>query len=167
MSEAFIGEIRMFGFDFVPRNWARCDGQILQIAQYQAIFSLLGTTYGGNGSSTFALPDLRRRGPVHFGVGNEARTLGEVGGEENHTLTQAEIPAHLHVVSSRPAATTDVPSGALWAGSPLTAFGTGANTTMAPSALGTAGQSQPHPNMPPYLVITFGICMFGIFPSRS
>ncbi|MCW2765666.1 MAG: phage tail protein [Nocardioides sp.] len=167
MSEAYIGEIRMFGFNFVPRGWMRCEGQTMPISSNQALFSLLGTTYGGDGIQTFALPDLRGRAPVHFDSSGNSFHLGERAGEETHVLTQAEIPAHTHVVSARATATTAAPDGALWAESLQTAFGTGSNTTMSPGALGAAGQGQAHDNMPPYLAITSGICVVGIFPSRN
>src|SRR5258708_2284942 len=113
MSEPFLGEIRMFGFGLIPKGWASCSGQLLPINQNQALFSLLGTTYGGNGTQTFALPDLRDQTPVHVDTTHGTRTLGERGGATTHTLTSAEMPTHTHSASARASATTDAPAGAL------------------------------------------------------
>jgi|SRR5215510_11903932 len=167
MSEAFLGEIRMVGFNFPPTGWAFCNGQIMSISQNQALFSLLGTTYGGNGIQTFGLPNLQGRAPVH--AANEVQ-LGQAGGEENHTLNSNEVAAHTHTAfgtTSGPAAGN--PSGNLWA--TLTAtqnpYGQTANARMAPAAIGSTGGGQPHENRSPYLVLNFVICLVGIFPSRS
>ena len=164
MSEAFLGEIRMFSFDFAPKGWLLCMGQTLSINQNQALFSLLGTTYGGDGVTTFRLPDLRDRAPLHFGPGY---TQGQVAGEATHVLTQNEMPNHTHTASARAGASTPSPAGAVWAGSAKTAFATSPTTAMSSAALAPSGNNQPHDNMPPYLVITFGIATQGIFPSRN
>lgn len=166
MSQPFIAEIRMFSFAFPPRGWALCNGQILPINQNQALFSLLGTTFGGNGQTTFALPNLQGRAPVHFG--NEIN-LGQQGGEQAHTLINNEMPAHNHTVNAS--------AGAVSGGSPTNSYLTtlpndsmfttanNANGTMIPPL--TGGGSQPHENMQPYLVVNFCIALVGIFPSRN
>jgi microcystin-dependent protein len=159
-----MGEIRTFAFDFAPRGWALCQGQTMPINQYQALFALLGTTYGGDGVITFKLPDLRDRAPVHVGPGY---SQGQVGGEAAHQLTQAETPNHGHTVSAHPTATTASPAGALWAGSAKTVFATSPTTQMSAAAVASAGNDQPHDNMPPYLVLNFAIATTGIFPSRN
>ncbi|MBX7185195.1 MAG: tail fiber protein [Vicinamibacteria bacterium] len=171
MSEPYIGEVRMFGFDFPPRGWAQCSGQIMSIQQNQALFSLLGTTYGGNGITTFALPDLRGRSPLHFGTlsGGGSYVLGQMSGEENHTLIQSEIPLHLHTASGNSGAPdSGDPTGNVWATGTANAFSGGTPTAvMNPASVGYAGGNQPHPNMPPYLVVNFSIALVGIFPSRN
>ncbi len=169
MSEPFLGEIRAFSFGFAPRGWAFCRGQLLPINQNQALFALLGTMYGGDGRVSFALPDLQGRAPMHLGPG-AGSSQGATGGEVTHTLTQAELPSHTHAVQARPSpgSLTSSPAGALWAQSAKTAFGGPTPAVaMAPAALGTAGNGQPHNNMPPYLVLSFAIALEGIFPSRS
>lgn len=165
MAEPFLAEIRLFSFSFAPKGWALCNGQFLPINQNQALFSLLGTTFGGNGQTTFALPDLRGRAAAHFGDG---LTLGQVLGEEAHTVTMSEMPTHLHLVS---AATSDgdVPTVA---GAMLGAFNNGyrsggAASTLIPSTISNVGGSQAHPNMQPFLTINFGIALQGIFPSQN
>ncbi|HEU4612083.1 MAG TPA: tail fiber protein [Kofleriaceae bacterium] len=169
MSEPFLSEIRMFSFDFPPRGWAKCDGQLLAIAQNQALFSLLGTTFGGNGVQTFALPDLRSRVPLHMGAssGTSNRVLGERGGEENHTLTLSELPQHNHQVFVAGGATTGDPTNALLA-TPTTSkpYRTGAGDAVMPN-LGPSGGNQPHTNIQPFLTVNFAIAMQGVFPSRS
>ena len=168
MSEPFLGEIRMVSFNFPPKGWAFCNGQFLPINQNQALFALLGTTYGGNGTTTFALPNLQGRTPIHMGNGH---ILGETAGEENHTLTATEIPAHTHLLgatSSEP--TTNAPSpGVMLAQSRgATLYGPASNVqAMASSSLPPIGGSGPHPNMQPYLTISFCIALQGIFPSRN
>ncbi len=177
MADPFIGEIMMAGFNFPPRGWAVCDGQILPIQQNTALFSLLGTTYGGNGTTTFALPDLRGRTPMQQGQGPglSVRDIGEQGGVENVTLTSAEIPSHSHALRATTApATTAAPAGAIWAVSGsrrsttnLYTNAAGAGAVMSNQALAPAGSSQPHNNMPPYLTVTFCIALTGVFPPRS
>lgn len=166
MSEPFIGEIRVFGFDYAPQGWALCNGQLLSISTNQALFSILGTTYGGDGRTTFALPDLRGRVPVHIGNGI---ALGEMGGEESHTLSLNELPPHSHQVSGDSGAgTSPDPGGNVWA-SVATAlqYAPGANVAMSGNAIGSQGGSQPHSNMQPFAVCNFCIALQGIFPSRS
>lgn len=168
MSEPFLGEIRMFGGNFAPRGWAFCDGQLLPIAQNTALFSLLGTTYGGDGQSTFGLPDLRGRFPMHEGQGPglTPRSLGAVAGAEAVTLIASQMPAHNHTVGASTGEANDVipTNGYLAAGNQYSAS---ANTSLNPAALGVAGGSQPHDNMPPYLVVNFIIALEGIYPSRN
>jgi len=160
MSEPFIGEIRAVAFTFAPTGWAMCNGQLLSIAQNTALFSLLGTTYGGNGTTTFALPDLRGRVAVHIGGG---LVEGQSGGEEAHTLTTNEMPTHSHAIRAGDHQTTNRPLGAVAArGGDYTTTPTA--TTMAPTA--NTGGSQPHNNMQPYTVLNYCIALVGIFPSR-
>lgn len=172
MSEAFIGEIRMFGFDFAPRGWATCAGQLMPIAQNQALFSLLGTTYGGNGQVNFALPDLRGRAPIHMGQGPGLSNYlqGQVGGAQTRTLTTAEMPAHTHLVRAANAPSTSAPAANAVLAAPTTSrlfrSGAAANVAMAPT-VGVAGGSQPHENMQPFTVLNFSIAIQGIFPSRN
>lgn len=167
--DPFIGEIRSFGFNFAPVGWALCNGQLLSISQNTALFSLLGTMYGGNGQTTFGLPDLRGRVSLGFGQGPglSMRTQGEVGGSETVTLTQATLPPHSHTVAASSTATTKNPSGSLpsvtGAGS---SYGTTADLVMSPSMIGGGGSGQPHDNMAPYLVLNWCIATQGIFPSR-
>jgi len=166
MSEPFIGEIKMVSFNFPPKGWAFCNGQLLPINQNQALFSILGTTYGGNGQTTFALPDLRGRAPVHVGDGV---VLGERAGEESHTVTNQEMPAHTHTVpaSGLPATLGD-PTAAVWASSSGEAgFASAATGAMAPAAEANVGGSQPHTNLQPYTVLNFVIALVGIFPSQN
>lgn len=167
MSDPFIGEIKIVSFNFPPKGWAGCNGQLLPINQNQALFSILGTTYGGDGRVNFALPDLRGRIPVHVGNGI---SLGQRAGEENHTVTIQELPAHTHTLTgSSTAADQQSPSGNLWAqnGMSMYATGTSSNTVMNAAVIGNAGGSQPHNNMSPYLVLNFVIALVGIFPSRN
>ncbi|GAA1147384.1 tail fiber protein [Microbacterium natoriense] len=166
MSMQFLGEIRRVSFNFAPRGWALCDGQIMSIAQNQALFALLGTTYGGNGVTTFALPDLRGRAPIH--PGSNGIELGEVGGEASHTLTAQEMPRHTHVAqASSSAAGTATPQGAYWAAPGEPAYGSDASGTMTASAVGAAGGNQAHENQSPYLVVNHIIALTGVFPSRN
>ncbi|MCA0757333.1 tail fiber protein [Paenibacillus sp. N4] len=167
MSESYIGEIKLFGFQFAPRGWALCQGQLLSISQNQALFSILGTTYGGDGVTTFALPDLRGRAPVHTGNGVQ---LGAAGGEEAHTLTAQEMPVHSHTVSAGGNPATEyTPVGQAWtpAANGAAVFSAGANTAMNANALSAAGASQAHGNMQPYLAMNYCICLMGVFPSRN
>ncbi|BCX49742.1 tail Collar domain-containing protein [Haloferula helveola] len=167
MSEPFLAEIRVVGFNFPPRGFAQCDGQILPINQNQSLYSLLGTTYGGDGRTTFALPDLRGRVPVHEGAGF---TLGQKGGEEVHTLNATEMPAHTHelMASTSPASTGQPDSGVLFAKSSDPIYHA-PTTTVAPAAgtLTTVGGGQAHNNMQPYIAINFCIALQGLFPSRN
>lgn len=170
MSSTFIGEIRAFGFTFAPRGWALCNGQLMSIAQNTALFSLLGTTYGGNGQTTFGLPDLRGRAALHFGQGPglSARSQGEVSGTESHTLLSTELPAHNHAVSQPTSSgekTTNRPAGAVPARGG--AYSTGTPDGSSALTVGPAGGSQPHNNMQPYLVVNYCIALQGIFPSRN
>lgn len=174
MSEPFLSEIKIFSFNFPPKGWAFCNGQLLPINQNQALFSLLGTTYGGNGQTTFALPNLRGQVPLHMGNGF---TLGQTGGQEAHTLTISELPTHIHslvpgnnsVGGNANNATQGVPGGNFLANSGKTVFTTVANpnAAMGGAAVNNVGGSQPHVNMSPYLVLNFCIALQGIFPSRN
>lgn len=173
-SDAFIGEIYMAGFNFAPRNFAFCNGQILSITQNTALFSLLGTTYGGNGQTTFALPDLRGRVPMHFGQGPglSNRVQGEVSGTETVTLITNQLPSHIHSLNAvTDAGDTSVPTGALLGNTGALdkeyKGSGGTPTTMGATAIGATGGNQPHANMQPYLVLNFYICLSGIFPSRN
>ena len=164
MAEAYIGEIQMFGFNFAPRGWALCNGQLLPIQQNAALFSLLGTTYGGNGISTFGLPDMRSRAPMHLGSQNP---LGNRNGEENHTLLTTEMPTHTHTHSvSSSAGATVFPTGNSVALSGANIYAAQNGGAAMPS-LGSSGGSQPHSNMQPYTTINFCIALTGIFPSRN
>ena len=176
MSEPFLGEIRMFGGNFAPVGWAFCSGQLLPIAQNTALFSLLGTTYGGNGQTTFALPDLRGRVPMSFGQGPglSPRNLGEAAGSEGVTLLTTQMPSHNHAANGATGnATAPSPQGGVWAQQVDSQGGTGngytaaPNTTMSPQAIGQAGGNQPHDNLQPYLCVNFIIALQGIYPSRS
>lgn len=168
MAEPFLSEIRIMSFGFAPKGWALCDGQLLPINQNQALFSLLGTTYGGDGRVNFGLPNLQGRAPIHMGGGH---TLGERGGEQAHTLSISEIPAHTHGVNGSTAqASTNAPdtSTVLSASNPQNIYGQAANlTAMGPSAIGNVGGSQAHPNMQPFLTLNFSIALQGIFPSQT
>ena len=166
MSTPFLGEIKIVSFNFAPKGWALCNGQLLPINQNQALFSLLGTTYGGNGQTTFALPNLQGRTPLHVGAGF---ILGQSSGEEVHTLISSEMPAHTHAaVASSNTADQTSPANNYWAVSgSYTAYAGSPNETMAPQAVGPAGGSQPHANLSPYLVLNFVIALQGIFPSRN
>lgn len=165
MSEPFLGEIQFFAFQFPPRGWAQCNGQLLPISQNQALFSLLGTMYGGNGQTTFALPDLRGRVPLHTGNGF---VQGQSGGEESHRLTVAELPAHMHMaMASSAAPSSPSPANAAWADAGITSYAAGANAPMAGNAVAPAGNSQPHENRSPFLAVGFCIALAGIYPSRN
>jgi microcystin-dependent protein len=165
MAEPFLSEIRMMSFAYAPRGWALCNGQLLPINQNQALFALLGTTYGGNGQTTFALPDLRDRAPVHVGNGH---TLGERAGEASHTLTSAELPTHTHVLSGTSVnADSPIPTGNLL-GAANNAYTPAANlAALHPAAVSSVGGSQPHENRQPFLTLSFCIALTGIFPSHS
>ena len=164
MSTPYLGEIRIFSFGFAPKGWAFCNGQLLTIAQNQALFALLGTFYGGNGVTTFALPNLQTATPIYVGNGFQ---LGQVGGEANHTLSMEEMPNHTHALTaSSAAADQSVTAGTVWAKAPA-AYDTTPGTAMSTAEISTAGGNLPHNNMPPYLVLNFCIALAGIFPSRN
>ena len=172
MSDQFLGEIRIFPFNFAPYGWQQCNGQILAISQYTALFSLLGTFYGGNGTSTFGLPNFQGVVPVHQGTGAGLSTysLGETGGSPTVTLLANQTPAHNHSFSGDPTAKKEITNvgNAAPAGAQNPAYSTSApNTTMAASMLVAAGGNQPHNNMQPYLTLNFCIAMTGIFPARN
>jgi microcystin-dependent protein len=171
MGTPFLSEIKIVTFDFAPKNWAQCNGQLMSIQQNAALFSLLGTTYGGNGTTNFALPNMQGRTPLHFGNGY---TQGQLGGEQNHTLAISEIPAHNHIVTAISTANTGTnvvnPNGQFLATStPATLYNSsGANlTTLAANTVSNTGGSQGHQNMQPYLTLNFCIAIAGYFPSRN
>ena len=171
MSEPFLAEIRMVGFNFAPRGWAFCDGQILPISSNLSLFSLLGTTYGGDGRTSFALPDLRGRSPIHV---SSAHGWGQKSGEETHTLGLSEIPSHTHTLQASGAGATQAsPTDSLLAVSTLASgniYSTNAqepDVSLETSAIANAGGGQGHNNMQPYLVLNFCIALQGLFPSRS
>ena len=165
MSTPFIAEIKIVSFNFAPKGWALCNGQSLPINQNQALFALLGTTYGGNGQTSFSLPNLQGRVPFHMGSG---LTLGAGGGETAHTLSISELPAHTHTpAGSSAAANTSNPLTDFWADAGKNNFNSASNVSMAPQAIGNAGGSQAHENMSPYLVLNFCIALQGIFPSQN
>ncbi len=165
MSTPFLGEIKIMSFNFPPKGWAFCNGQLLPINQNQALFSLLGTTYGGDGRTTFALPDLRSRVPFHFGNGH---TLGERAGEESHTLNLEELPAHTHIPNgSSAAANAASPAGNVWASTPGGGYAATPDTALNPASITNTGGSQAHTNLSPYLVLNFCIALQGIFPSQN
>jgi microcystin-dependent protein len=167
MAEPFLSEIRIMSFGFPPKGWALADGQLLPINQNQALFSLLGTTYGGDGRVNFGLPDLRSRAPIHMGSGH---VLGERGGEQGHTLSIAEIPTHTHsATAASDTGNVVVPTNALLA-SPLNmSYESNAKSlgTLNPGSVGNVGGSQAHLNMQPFLVLSFCIALQGIFPSQT
>ena len=173
--EPFLGMIQIFGFNFAPRGWAMCDGSLLSIAQNTALFSLLGTTYGGNGQTTFALPDLRGRVPVGFGQGPglSGNSLGQVSGSENVTLLTNEMPQHTHqmMASSDPQSAGGAGGNSLGSagrGTGANIYAAGATTQVAmASVTAPVGSNQPHSNMQPYLVMNYCIALEGIFPSRN
>jgi microcystin-dependent protein len=172
-SDTFVGEIAIAGFNFAPRGWAFCNGQLLPISQNTALFSLLGTTYGGNGTSTFALPDLRSRAPIHFGQGPglSVYSLGESGGGEAVTLTPAQMPSHSHPVNSGTAASStaagnyygSAPNGT----NPQYYASTTDGTTMNPGMLTASGGNQAFSLLKPYLALNYCIALLGVFPARN
>ena len=166
MTQPYIGEIQLFGFNFNPRGWAFCNGATLPISQNTALFSLIGTLYGGNGQTNFALPNLRGRVPIHWGAGHD---LGEAAGQEAVTVTVQHLPAHLHTASaSTRSGDVPTPAGRVLADSPSQLYADASNlTTLHPSSLTSAGGSQPHNNMQPYLVLNFCIALEGEFPTRD
>jgi len=174
MTQPYLGEIRMLSFNFAPKGFAMCNGQTLSIQQNAALFSILGTTFGGNGVQTFALPNMQSRVPIHFGqaLGGHSYILGKQAGEENHALLSNEIPPHSHFArasndgsdSNTPATTILAQSKSFNLYTTATSSGT---TTIAPTTIGAAGQNIPHNNLQPYLVINFCIALVGVFPSRN
>jgi len=166
MGQPYVGEIRIFAGNFAPAGWNFCNGAVLPISDYETLFNLIGTTYGGDGQSTFALPNLQSRVPIHQGPGF---TLAQTGGAESVTLTLSQIPAHSHVplANSNPGSQSS-PAAGVWAQSTLDQFSASApSTAMAPTALAVAGGSQPHDNMLPFVCLNYIISLFGIFPSQS
>lgn len=165
MAEPFLSEIRIMSFNFAPQGWAMCNGQLLPINQNQALFSLLGTTFGGDGRVNFALPDLRGRVPIHVGSGH---TLGERGGEQAHTLSIAELPTHTHSAMAQPAAGTQLPAANALLAQASNVYRTPDNfISLNPGTIANAGGSQAHLNMQPFLALTFCIALLGIFPSQN
>ena len=176
MSNPYVGEIRLLGFNFAPLGWIPCDGRLLSIAEYDTLFTLLGTTYGGDGQSTFAVPDLRGRIPIHQGQGPglSIYVLGQVSGTESVTLTANQMPAHTHqAVATTAAASTGTPGPTLLPGTVsgqtmyVTDTSGGAPFTLAPQSMTTAGGSQPHENCMPTLTVNFCISPYGIFPTQN
>jgi len=171
MSTPFLGQVTIFSFNFPPKGWALCNGQLLPINQNQALFSLLGTFYGGDGRVNFALPNLQGRVAMSFGqgAGLQNHSQGEVGGEQGHTLTIGEMAPHSHQPNYAAAATSLTPGGNLWAADPNgnVTFAASGGETMHPAAIGNAGGSQAHQNMEPYEVLNFCIALQGIFPTRN
>lgn len=178
MSEPYVGQIQAFGFNFAPRGWALCNGQLMSIAQNSALFALLGTTYGGDGITTFALPDLRGRAATHWGHGPGLSDyeIGEVYGQQTHTLITTEMPAHNHILTANAGTSdaSDAPEGRVLCqahdsatGAGINIYSSSANTTMNPMAITISGGSQPHNIQGPRLTISFCIALEGIFPSRG
>ncbi|GAA3627859.1 phage tail protein [Microlunatus ginsengisoli] len=168
--DPFIGELRLFGFNFAPRGWALCQGQLMSISQNTALFSLLGTIYGGNGQTTFALPDLRGRTALSFGQGSGLSNYdqGQVGGTEQVTLIANQLPPHNHTVAASSAATGKNPANSFPAyNADSSNYGSSADLTMNPAMVGGGGSSQPVAIAPPYLVLNWCIALEGIFPSRN
>lgn len=164
MAEPFLSEIRIMSFNFAPKGWALCNGQLLPINQNQALFSLLGTTYGGDGKVNFGLPDLRGKAPIHVG---QSFILGNKGGEAAHTLIQSEMTQHTHVTNgTNNDASTPVAVGNVLGGT-ANLYNSAPNTSLLPSEISNSGGSQPHDNMMPYLVLSFCIALQGIFPSQT
>lgn len=165
--DPFLGEVILFGGNYAPRGWAFCDGQLLPISQNSALFSILGTTYGGDGYTTFALPDLRGRAPIHAGSGPglSDRRLGLRSGAETTTLNTLNLPSHNHTISAAEEGNTDVPNNNYIAGAGLNSYST--ETDTASRSTGNQGGSQAFNNMPPYLVMNYIIALQGVFPSRS
>ncbi len=173
MSEPYIGEVRMFGGNFAPVGWLACNGQLVPITGYEVLYTLLGTTYGGDGVTTFGIPDLRGRSPLHAGNGQglSPRVLGEMVGTETVTLTAAQQPAHAHPVhATTTTGTAPSPAGSVWAqnsAADLLYSASAPSATMSAAAFTPAGGNQPHDNMAPFQAVTFIICTDGLFPPQS
>lgn len=165
MSEPFLSEIKIVSFNFPPKGWALCNGQLLPINQNQALFALLGTTYGGNGQTNFALPNLRGRVPIHF---DNAHSLGEAAGSTSVTVNIQQLPTHMHGLMASPVPANIPTGGGNYFGVANNAYTTpGSLTTLSPSTVTSVGGSQPHNNMMPYLTLNFIIALQGIFPSQN
>jgi len=168
MAQPYVGEIRMFGGNFAPAGWMFCAGQLVPISEFETLFNLIGTTYGGDGQSTFALPNLQGRFPMHQGNGF---TFAQQGGTETVTLTTAQLPLHAHpAICSSGGGNSGTPVGKFWSTDPMgntAAYTTGTDSQMLGSAIGNAGGSQAHDNMKPFLAVSFIISLFGIFPSQT
>lgn len=164
MAEPFIGEIRMFAMNYAPEGWAQCNGQLLPIQQNQALYAILGTSFGGDGVKNFALPNLQGKVPVQNAAGTR---VGQTGGEETHTLTVNEMPQHTHLATAGANATSATPAGNVWGGSATLDYEVQPNVQMSPNALAASGQSQPHSNMQPYTVVNYCIAIIGTFPPRN
>jgi microcystin-dependent protein len=175
MGQPYVGEIRMFGGNFAPAGWMTCDGQLLPISEYETLFNLIGTTYGGDGQSTFALPDLHGRVPVHMGTSfaGGTYTLAQTGGQQTVTLTTQQLPSHSHPLTATNTSQTLSPSNAIPAVPNSTQSntaiydGTAPTTGLLPASIQAQGGSQPHDNMQPYLAVTYIISLFGIYPSPN
>ncbi|WP_127589102.1 phage tail protein [Paenibacillus koleovorans] len=170
MAEPFLGEIRCFSFNITPTGWAQCNGQLLKIQQYNALFTLLGNTYGGDGITTFALPNMMGRTAIHLGA-NGVNTRGQLGGEEMHVLTVNEMPAHTHELTGGTGASTNVATANVWgtpaASTNVSNYMSETNSQMSNNALGMAGASQGHENRQPYAVFNYCIAVQGIWPPRN
>jgi microcystin-dependent protein len=170
MSQPYIGQIKIFAGNFAPQGWVFCDGRLLSISENDALFALIGTTYGGDGQTTFGVPDLRGRIPLNQGTGPGLSTyvIGQMMGSETVTLLPTQLPSHTHVASANGAVATSPPNGATWANNSQLAYGSSASLqSMNPSSLMVSGGSQPHNNIMPYLTINFILSLFGIFPPQS
>lgn len=170
MAQSYVGEIRAVGFNFQPVGWLFCNGALLSIAEYSVLFNLIGTTYGGDGVTTFGLPDLRGRTPIHQGNGGGGTyVIGQLSGVENVTLTTSTIPAHAHPIAAQGAdGNANSPSGAFFAGSTLNQYVPAASATSAMGAVtGSAGGSQPHNNLQPFLCVNYIISLYGVYPTQN
>lgn len=170
MADQYIGEIRMFGGNFAPIGWAFCNGQLMSISGNETLYSIIGTTYGGDGQTNFALPDLQGRLPLHKGTLNGSNyVLGQKAGVERVTLTVNEMPRHTHTINAESTAGADTPVGNTWAVQPQSAYSTSLNNliSMSPTAVSVVGGNQPHDNMMPSLTISFIIALEGLYPSQS
>ena len=170
MSQPYIGEIRIAGFNFAPVGWAFCNGQLLSIADNDVLFAVIGTTYGGDGVTTFALPNLQSRVPVHQGTGSTGTpyVIGQNGGAETVTVTPAQLPNHTHAAACNPTASSNAPAGNVWSSTTGNAYTpAGPGQLLSPVAIAPTGGNQPHDNLPPLLVANFIISLYGIFPTQN